>query len=163
MQLPASAAGPGSPVLAAQLQFSKQILPAQAMFNVDNAALGSARSRMSFAVATEYPFGKPTLYASRGRQSAKEYISRGDACLRKGDPAGAERWFGKAATAWPLCHESSFKLGRWTSSMRSSTMARRIMQVYHWLRTAYQCILATASGDTVPKDQQCSHSLAALP
>ena len=43
--------------------------------------------------------------------SAKEYIARGDKCWRNGDQAGAERWFGKAATTCPLNWESSFRLG----------------------------------------------------
>ncbi|KAK9863635.1 hypothetical protein WJX84_000130 [Apatococcus fuscideae] len=76
------------------------------------AVKASPSARMRFAIASEYPFGKAALYASRARHGAQEYLARGDKCLRKGDQAGAERWFGKAATTWPNNHECCFKLGR---------------------------------------------------
>ena len=71
----------------------------------------STSARMHFAIATEHPFGKAALYPSRGRHAAQEYLARGDKCLRKGDQAGGERWFGKAAPTWPNNHECCFKLG----------------------------------------------------
>ena len=83
----------------------------QACFGSGHTGAPQTATRMHFAIATEHPFGKAALYPSGGRHAAHEYLARGDKCLRKGDQAGAERWFGKAATTWPNNHECCFKLG----------------------------------------------------